>query len=105
MAAMGDDVEAGTVVRSGHGLRYPHDRREPCLSYIQPSPLTRASPTRQARTMPRPWLRSDHDERGFVDRVEDRRVGALARGPAVAVELGHAAGDGRRPGRQHRGDG
>src|SRR6266511_2818713 len=59
MAAMGDDVEAGTVVRSGHGLRYPHDRREPCLSYIQPSPLTRASPTRQARTMPRPWPAPD----------------------------------------------
>jgi RHS repeat-associated protein len=42
------------MVRSGHGLRYPHDRREPCLFYIQLGPPTRPSPTRQARTMPRP---------------------------------------------------
>jgi sugar lactone lactonase YvrE len=33
-------------------------------------------------------LRSDHDDRGPADRVEDRRVGALARWPAMAVQLG-----------------
>jgi sugar lactone lactonase YvrE len=33
-------------------------------------------------------LRSDHDDRGPADRVEDRRVGALARWPVVAVQLG-----------------
>ncbi len=27
----GDDEGAGTAVRSGHGLRHPHDRGEPCL--------------------------------------------------------------------------
>jgi hypothetical protein len=30
--------------------------QEPCLFYIQLGPLTRPSPTRQARTMPRPCL-------------------------------------------------
>jgi hypothetical protein len=34
MAVMGDDVGAGTVSRPGHGLRQPHDRREPCLFHI-----------------------------------------------------------------------
>ena len=34
MAAMGDDVRAGTVSRRGHGLRQPHDRREPCLFHL-----------------------------------------------------------------------
>jgi len=33
-----------------------HDRREPCLFYTQPGPLTRPSPTRQACTLPRPCL-------------------------------------------------
>jgi hypothetical protein len=37
------------------GLDNPHDHREPCLFYIQLGPPTRLSPTRQARTMPRPW--------------------------------------------------
>ena len=36
-AGMGDDGGAGTAVRSGHGLRHPHDRREPCLLHIQPA--------------------------------------------------------------------
>jgi GDP-D-mannose 3',5'-epimerase len=36
------------------GFDSPHDRREPCLPYIQTGPLTRPSPTSQARTTPRP---------------------------------------------------
>jgi catechol 2,3-dioxygenase-like lactoylglutathione lyase family enzyme len=36
-AGMGDDEQAGTAVRSGHGLGYPHDRREPCLLHIHPA--------------------------------------------------------------------
>src|SRR5215207_2864916 len=34
---MGDDEAAGTAVRIGHGLRHPHDRREPCLLHIHPA--------------------------------------------------------------------
>jgi hypothetical protein len=36
-AGMGDDGQAGTAVRSGHGLRHPHDRRRPCLLHIHPA--------------------------------------------------------------------
>src|SRR5215212_5786894 len=50
-------------------------------------------------------LRSDHHDRGAADRAEDRGVGALARGPAVAVQLGGAGDPGRGPRRQSRGDG
>jgi hypothetical protein len=50
-------------------------------------------------------LRSDHDDRGPADRVEDRRVGTLARQPAMAGQLGGAADPGGRPRRQRRGDG
>src|SRR5215211_1182737 len=52
---MGDDERAGTAVRTGHGLGYPHDRWEPCLPPHPPGSPTRPSPTRQARTLPRPW--------------------------------------------------
>jgi hypothetical protein len=52
---MGDDERAGTAVRTGHGLGYLHDRGEPCPLHIYPDPTTRPSPTRQARTIPRPW--------------------------------------------------
>src|SRR5918994_4049546 len=45
------------------------------------------------------------DDRGPADRVEDRRVGALARRPAVAGQLGDPADPGCRPRRQCRGDG
>src|SRR4030095_10384419 len=55
-AGMGDDDGAGTAVRSGHGLRYPHDRRAPCLPYVQPGPRSPTSPTGQTRTMTRPCL-------------------------------------------------
>lgn len=37
------------------GLDNPHDRREPCLFSIKLGALTRPSPPRQTRTMPRPW--------------------------------------------------
>jgi hypothetical protein len=52
----GDDGGAGTVLRSAHGLRQPPDRQELCLPLHPSGPLTRLSPTptRQARTMPRP---------------------------------------------------
>ncbi len=33
---MGDDEQAGTAVRTGHGLGYPHDRWEPCLLHVYP---------------------------------------------------------------------
>ena len=36
-AGMGDDEGAGTAVRSGHGIRHPHDRRQPCLPLIHPA--------------------------------------------------------------------
>jgi hypothetical protein len=37
---MGDDEQAGTAVRTGHGLGYPHDRGEPCLPAHPPGSLT-----------------------------------------------------------------
>jgi hypothetical protein len=36
-AGMGDDEQAGTAVRRGHGLGYPHDRGEPCLLHLHPA--------------------------------------------------------------------
>jgi hypothetical protein len=50
----GDDEQTGTAVRTGHGLGYPHDRGKPCLPPHPPGSLTPSSPTRQARTMPKP---------------------------------------------------
>jgi len=34
---MGDDEQAGTAIRTGHGFRHPHDRGEPCLLHIYPA--------------------------------------------------------------------
>jgi hypothetical protein len=34
--------------------RYPHDRRAPCLLFVQPGPRSPTSPTGQTRTMTRP---------------------------------------------------
>jgi hypothetical protein len=67
--------QAGTAVRSWSWLGYPHDHREPCLFYIEPGPLTRPSPTRQARTVPRPWddppPRRPPGRRELADRYRD----------------------------------
>jgi len=35
---VGNGEQAGTAVRTGHGLGYPHDRWEPCLLHIHPRP-------------------------------------------------------------------
>ena len=49
------------MARTRHGgFDNPHDRREPCLCYIQTGPLTRPSPTGQARAMTRPWKSGCH---------------------------------------------
>jgi hypothetical protein len=53
-AGTGDEEHAVTAVRRVMGFD-PHDRREPYPFRLQPYPLTRPSPTGQARTMPRPW--------------------------------------------------
>jgi hypothetical protein len=46
---MGDDERAGTAVRSGHGLRYPHDRRWPCLLHLYSTyALDRRQPVKPA---------------------------------------------------------
>jgi hypothetical protein len=52
------------------GFDKPHDRREPCLFYLQSGPPTRASLTRQAHTMRGP---SPHRPRSFLRPYQDAR--------------------------------
>jgi hypothetical protein len=52
-AGIGDDEQAGKAVRSGHGIRHPHDRWWPCLLDSN-SALARSSQARQVCTLPEP---------------------------------------------------
>jgi hypothetical protein len=78
------------------GFDNPHDRRQPCLFDIQPGLLTRPSPTRQARTLPRPWvMAASHHQ----DLPAPALVHLRARPPAGPSDRrgpGQGVGGGRR---------
>jgi hypothetical protein len=73
LAAIGDNVTAGTFVRRGHGLRQPHD---PPKSYplLLPTPIRTSIDIAQQRRGP--WLGSDARP----------HAGILARSPVTALK-------------------
>ena len=75
---MGDDEQAGTAVRSGHGIGHPHDHPELCLPFIHPARTPdyhQSDKPAPAEALPDPGLRRRSSSNG----VEFEDTSALGR--------------------------